>query len=101
MFSDRSNWNLSPNSLSALLQNKTSKGDTIFDLTVSNPTRVGLEYNTEEILAALSQPQSMIYETDHNILPGCWRASGFGFHLFDSFHQRSLFDPFQGARESR
>ena len=64
MFSDRSNWNLSPNSLSALLQNKTSKGDTIFDLTVSNPTRVGLEYNTEEILAALSQPQSMIYEPD-------------------------------------
>jgi alanine-synthesizing transaminase len=64
MFSDRSNWNLSPNSLSVLLQNKKSKGDTIFDLTVSNPTRIGLDYNTEEILAALSQPQSMVYEPD-------------------------------------
>jgi alanine-synthesizing transaminase len=64
MFSDRFNWNLSPNLLSVLLQNKTSRGETIFDLTESNPTRIGLDYNSEEILAALSQPQSMIYEPD-------------------------------------
>jgi alanine-synthesizing transaminase len=64
MFSDRFNWNLSPNSLSVLLQNKISRGETILDLTVSNPTRIGLDYNYEEILAALSQPQSMIYEPD-------------------------------------
>jgi alanine-synthesizing transaminase len=64
MFSDRSNWNLSPNSLSMLLQNKKSRGDAIFDLTVSNPTRIGLNYDSEEILAALSQPQSMAYEPD-------------------------------------
>ena len=64
MFSHRSNLNFSPNSLSVLLQNKTSKGDAIFDLTVSNPTRIGLDYDVEEILAALSQPQSMVYEPD-------------------------------------
>jgi alanine-synthesizing transaminase len=64
MFSDRSNWDLSPNSLSALLQNKKSGGDAIFDLTVSNPTRIGLEYYSQEILAAVSQPQSMAYEPD-------------------------------------
>ena len=64
MFSDRSNRDLNPNSLSVVLQNKTSKGETIFDLTVSNPTRIGLDYDSEEILAALSQPQSMAYEPD-------------------------------------
>ena len=64
MFSDRFNWNLSPNSLSVLLQDKISRGETILDLTESNPTRIGLDYNYEEILAALSQPQSMIYEPD-------------------------------------
>jgi alanine-synthesizing transaminase len=64
MFSDRSNWDLSPNSLSVLLQNKTSRGDVIFDLTVSNPTQIGLDYDSQEILAAISQPQSMAYEPD-------------------------------------
>ncbi len=64
MFSDRSNWDQRPNSLSVLLQIKKSRGDAILDLTVSNPTRVGLNYDFEEILAALSQPQSMAYEPD-------------------------------------
>jgi alanine-synthesizing transaminase len=64
MFSDRSNWDLSPNSLSILLQNKKSAGDAIFDLTESNPTRIGLDYDSKEILAALSQPQSLAYEPD-------------------------------------
>jgi alanine-synthesizing transaminase len=64
MFSDRSNWNLSPNSLSVLLQDKKSRGIAILDLTVSNPTRIGLDYDSEEILAAISQPQSMVYEPD-------------------------------------
>ncbi|MFH2220237.1 MAG: pyridoxal phosphate-dependent aminotransferase [Pseudomonadota bacterium] len=64
MFSDRSNWDLGPNSLSVLLQDKKSGGETILDLTESNPTRIGLDYNSEEILAALAQPQSMVYEPD-------------------------------------
>jgi alanine-synthesizing transaminase len=64
MFSDRSNWDQRPNSLSVLLQNKKSKGEAVLDLTVSNPTRIGLAYDFEEILAALSQPQSMLYEPD-------------------------------------
>jgi len=69
MFSDRSNWDQRPNSLSVLLQIKKTRGDAILDLTVSNPTRVGLKYDFEEILAALSQPQSMAYEPDPRGLP--------------------------------
>ena len=64
MFSDRSAWNLSPNSLSILLQNKKSGGEIIFDLTESNPTRIGLTYESDKILAALAQSQSLIYEPD-------------------------------------
>ena len=64
MFSDRSNWNLSPNALSLLLQRKKSAGDIVFDLTESNPTRVGLDYDAETILAALAQPQSIVYQPD-------------------------------------
>ncbi len=64
MFSDRSNWDQHPNALSVLLQNKTSRGDVILDLTESNPTRIGLDYDVGEILAALSQPQFMTYEPD-------------------------------------
>jgi alanine-synthesizing transaminase len=64
MFSDRSDWDQHPNALSVLLQDKTSRGDAILDLTVSNPTRIGLNYDAEEILAALSQPRSMTYEPD-------------------------------------
>ena len=78
MFSDRFNWNLSPNLLSVLLQNKISRGETIFDLTESNPTRIGLDYNSEEILAALSQPQSMIYEPDpHGLCQARKAISGY------------------------
>ena len=64
MFSDRSDWDLNPNALSILLQDKQSRGETIFDLTESNPTRVGLDYDAEEILAALAQPQSILYAPD-------------------------------------
>lgn len=64
MFSDRSSWDLSPNALSILLQHKKSGGETIFDLTESNPTRIGLDYDSKEILAALSQSQSLAYEPD-------------------------------------
>jgi alanine-synthesizing transaminase len=64
MFSDRSNWDLSPNALSLLLQRKKSRGETIFDLTESNPTRVGLDYEAETILAALAQPRALEYAPD-------------------------------------
>jgi alanine-synthesizing transaminase len=71
MFSDRSNWSLTPNALSSLLEAKKANGATILDLTESNPTQAGFRYNTKEILAALAQPQSMVYEPDPR---GLWKA---------------------------
>jgi alanine-synthesizing transaminase len=39
-----------------------ASGATVLDLTASNPTTVGIEYPQEEILKALSQPNSLTYE---------------------------------------
>jgi len=64
MFSDRFEWNTSPNALSIMLQEMKARGETIFDLTQSNPTQAGLIYDTDSILSALSQTDAMVYEPD-------------------------------------
>jgi alanine-synthesizing transaminase len=64
MFSDRVNLDLSPNALGRLLAHKKAQGQQVLDLTQSNPTQVGLAYPGSEILAALAQPQSLLYEPD-------------------------------------
>jgi alanine-synthesizing transaminase len=71
MFSDRSSWSITPNALSRLLEAKKADGVRILDLTESNPTRVGFRYDAKEILAALAQPQSMVYEPNPR---GLWKA---------------------------
>ena len=60
MFSSRLDWSLQINKLSALLKTK----DRVLDLTESNPTRVGLEYPRERILAALSDARALRYEPE-------------------------------------
>jgi alanine-synthesizing transaminase len=64
MFSDRFNWKLDPNALSLILQDKKSRGETIFDLTQSNPTKAGFDYDAADILAALAQAEAMTYEPE-------------------------------------
>jgi alanine-synthesizing transaminase len=64
MFSDRFNWKLDPNALSLILQDKKSRGEAIFDLTQSNPTQAGFDYDAADILAALAQAEAMTYEPE-------------------------------------
>ncbi len=64
MFSKRFQQNATPNALSLLLEAKKYRGDTIFDLTESNPTRVGLSYDFDEIRSALSSPAMLTYAPD-------------------------------------
>ena len=61
MFSKRLG-SLEENELWRLLSRKRAVGDDVFDLTESNPTRVGLAYPNDEILAALAQPEALTYE---------------------------------------
>jgi len=62
VFSSRLNWDLRPNRLSALLEEKLRAGTQILDLTESNPTRVGLSYPADDILNALADPRVMRYD---------------------------------------
>ncbi len=39
-----------------------TQGKNILDLTLSNPTRAGLAYDTESILGSLSRPEAMDYD---------------------------------------
>ena len=62
MFSSRLQWDICPNRLSTLLEEKRRRGSAILDLTESNPSRAGINYPACEILTALSDPRSMQYD---------------------------------------
>jgi alanine-synthesizing transaminase len=62
VFSSRVPPDLRPNPLTRLLASRRAAGLEILDLTESNPTRAGLAYPTEEILASLSNPACLTYD---------------------------------------
>jgi len=64
VFSSRLQWDSQPNPLSILLAEKRRSGAAILDLTESNPTRAGLEYPGGELLAALADSRSLLYDPD-------------------------------------
>jgi alanine-synthesizing transaminase len=62
MFSDRTNWKLTRNRLTAALEEVRSSSTRVLDLTISNPTRAGLQYEDARILQSLASPQAMDYD---------------------------------------
>jgi alanine-synthesizing transaminase len=64
MFARRTEWNLKPNRFSAALDQAKRSGKKLLDLTASNPTEVGLEYDQAGILRALSRPESLRNEPE-------------------------------------
>jgi aspartate/methionine/tyrosine aminotransferase len=62
MFAKRTNWNLETNRLSAALAAHRAAGKPLIDLTVSNPTECGFQYDEEGILNALRNPAALKYE---------------------------------------
>jgi alanine-synthesizing transaminase len=62
MFSRRTEWNLAPNRLTLAHQEALSSGSKIIDLTISNPTRAGIEYDESAILNALANPKALYYD---------------------------------------
>ncbi|MCK6526876.1 pyridoxal phosphate-dependent aminotransferase [Myxococcota bacterium] len=63
-FSRRIPQDLSPNPLAASVAALLARGGEVHDLTESNPTRVGLPYPRDEILAALADPEVLSYAPD-------------------------------------
>ena len=83
MFSKRLPWPAPRNRLALLLQEKRARGAPILDLTESNPTRVGLDYPTREIAAALAATGAAAYEPDprglaeaREAVAACYRRRG-------------------------
>lgn len=61
MWASRTDWKLTPNTLSQQLEARRRAGLPILDLTESNPTRCGLSY-PDDILSVLGTPESLVYE---------------------------------------
>ncbi|MGA9181654.1 MAG: pyridoxal phosphate-dependent aminotransferase [Candidatus Acidiferrales bacterium] len=64
MFSERTNWNLDANRLSAALARHRAAGKPLLDLTASNPTECGFKYDGRAILQALANPAALDYLPD-------------------------------------
>lgn len=64
MFAKRTNWNLDANRLSEALARHRAAGRPLLDLTASNPTECGLEYDSGAILGALVNPSALYYSPD-------------------------------------
>jgi len=62
MFSRRTDWNLAPNRLTLAHQEAVRAGRKILDLTISNPTRAGIEYDKTAILDALRNSAALDYD---------------------------------------
>ncbi len=73
-FSARTRWALQPTPYALALQAARASSAPLFDLTASNPTTCGFEYDSAGILRALSQPECLEYEPDPRGLPIARRA---------------------------
>jgi aspartate/methionine/tyrosine aminotransferase len=62
MFSRRTSWKLTHNKYTESLERFRSSGRELLDLTSSNPTEVGLQYESERLLTALTSPRALEYE---------------------------------------
>jgi alanine-synthesizing transaminase len=67
-FSRRTGWNVGESAFAAAVREARAEaeasGRRVLDLTVSNPTVCGFEYDTEGILGALGDARSMVYDPD-------------------------------------
>jgi aspartate/methionine/tyrosine aminotransferase len=62
MFSDRTNWRLTQNRFTQAVEEVRGRGARVLDLTASNPTRVGLEYDSRAILDELRSERALDYD---------------------------------------
>ncbi len=74
MFSLRTGWKLTPNRLAAAQRDLRAVGREVFDLTVSNPTRIGLAFDVAAVLNALSSAEALDYDPQPKGLLGARKA---------------------------
>lgn len=92
MFADRTKWNLESNRLSAALVKHRAEGKRVIDLTISNPTECGFEYDCTAILDALKNISALRYEPDARGLEMARRAvSGYYAERDDEIAPNDMF----------
>src|SRR5271154_2739624 len=64
MFADRTNWKFNANRLSEALSKRRRSGQSVLDLTASNPTTCGFRYHSGAMLRARSNPNAMVYDPE-------------------------------------
>ena len=63
-FSERTGWDIGESRFAAAIREVRASGRRLVDLTVSNPTVCGFEYDSAGILAALGDERGMVYDPD-------------------------------------
>jgi alanine-synthesizing transaminase len=64
MFASRTDWPLTPNRLAQAMEARRKAALPILDLTESNPTRCGFDFEAEKVLGTLADARSLTYEPD-------------------------------------
>jgi aspartate/methionine/tyrosine aminotransferase len=64
MFSSRTAWQTTTNTLTQAVEEYRRRGLPVIDLAASNPTEVALDYDQGAILAAFQQPKALEYHPD-------------------------------------
>lgn len=78
MFSRRTNWKLTKNAYTEALERFRASGRELLDLTASNPTEVGLHYESDRLLKALASPRALEYEpVAKGLLPAREAVAGY------------------------
>ncbi|MGH9498868.1 MAG: pyridoxal phosphate-dependent aminotransferase [Terriglobales bacterium] len=62
MFSQRTDWKLTPNRFTQAQRELCAAGREVLDLTISNPTRAGFDYDRQAILRAFSNQGALDYD---------------------------------------
>jgi alanine-synthesizing transaminase len=73
-FSARTSWDLSETELSRAVRERRAMGLPLYDLTASNPTRCGFNYDDAAILAPLAQPEALLYDPNPRGMPAARAA---------------------------
>jgi len=63
-FSRRTGWDLAESSFASALRQARASGRRLWDLTISNPTRCGFDYDAEALLPPLAEMQALSYDPD-------------------------------------
>lgn len=63
-FSSRTGWDLGESPYAESIRRARADGLDLLDLTVSNPTVCGFEYDAQQLLAPLSDPRALLYDPD-------------------------------------